>query len=216
MTRKKALEFFSLLDICPKDEVWDVQEKIDNFGRYKNQILLACGADKICLVFEKEDFVIKFMQGEYADEDNEVLKEIKLYEKAVERKLDMFFPKTVYCGKINGVHVAIQDKVDFSVVRCSDEKSHKYFNMGKTVSGRVFDKALDGFYLKGCRCNIPVNDIWLKMAISLYGKKVIKELCQFVQDYKINDLHGKNIGYKDDRPVFLDFSGHFQKSTLTE
>ena len=216
MTRSEAIEIFRRLGVCPEDEVHNVYDKLSDLGYNEDRIRLAFGADKICLVFEKEDFVIKFMQGRYSDDDNEALKEVKLYNRAFEKNIDMFFPKTVYAGNINGVHVVIQDKVDFSVMKCSNEKSHKYFNIGKTVSNRVFEKALDGFYVKGCGCNVQVNEIWLKAAISLYGRKIIKELCQFVQDYKINDLHPKNIGYKNDRPVFLDFSGHFKKSTLTE
>lgn len=67
----------------------------------------------------------------------------------------------------------------------------------------------DGFRIKGGRYNRYLEDIWAKMVINLYGKKVAKALCEFVQENGINDLHNENIGYKNNRPVILDFSGYY-------
>ena len=51
---------------------------------------------------------------------------------------------------------------------------------------------------------------WAKLAISLYGKKTCKSLCDFIVEYGINDLHEENLGFKNNKPVILDFSGYYR------
>ena len=46
------------------------------------------------------------------------------------------------------------------------------------------------------------------MALVIFGKKLVKSLCEFIVENDINDLHENNIGYKDNLPVILDFSGY--------
>ena len=52
-----------------------------------------------------------------------------------------------------------------------------------------------------------LDPLWAKMALVIYGKKLCKTLCEFIIENKINDLHESNIGYKNNRPIILDFSG---------
>lgn len=66
-----------------------------------------------------------------------------------------------------------------------------------------------GFRIGGCY-DRDLDTTWGKLVISLYGKQITKKLCKFIKEYKINDLHGANIGYKNGKPIILDFSGYYR------
>lgn len=55
--------------------------------------------------------------------------------------------------------------------------------------------------------NRELDYTWAAMALVIYGKTVCKKLCNFIQENKINDLRDANIGYKNNKPIILDFSG---------
>lgn len=117
--------------------------------------------------------------------------------------------KQKYWGKWGDVTVIIQDKVDYSVSGCSWDKKQHYQHIANTVTNRIFSKMEHGFRIN-CGYDRDLDTTWGKLVISLYGKRVTKKLCEFIQEYKINDLHSSNIGYKNDRPIILDFSGYYR------
>jgi hypothetical protein len=51
---------------------------------------------------------------------------------------------------------------------------------------------------------------WILNFIKLYGEKEFLRLCLFLEEEGINDLHEKNVGYIDGRPVLFDYSGYYE------
>lgn len=173
------------------------------------------GASKICLILDNCDYVVKFNTNEKEFQDsftkNEVLREIDIYNKARESNLEIFFPETLYFIKHNEICFILQKKINYSVSDCPFcDYAKIYKQIAKTVSCKIKNKAINAMLIKNLPCVRTVNEIWISTIISLYGKKKCKQLCDFVQKNKINDLHNSNIGYLNHKPVILDFSGYYE------
>lgn len=202
MNREEIIKLIESLNINEYTDSWDVGVAI---GRKKIEgVSCHHGATKCCLVFDKLDFVIKWSPCS----GKEAFAEVVTYEKAKEKNLAFLFPKTNVFTTINGINFIAQEKIDFS---CSDTPRYlkeKYEKQSRTVKNRIYHKMEIGFQL-GTYCDRDLNRLWASMVISLYGKKVAKALCDFIRENKINDLHGNNLGYKNNRPIILDFSGYY-------
>lgn len=207
---KDIIGFLSALEIGQWSSSSTIQEKIcERFPEYVSKIIVQRGASKKCLVFQDEVFVIKWATGDVDPMNNEVIKEIEVYQDAKEKHLEQFFPKTEFLAEIKGVIFVKQEKIDFSCSRTPFYKQQKYDRIARTVSDRIFNKMDSRIRNAGnTDYSRELNYTWGRMVISLYGKKVAKALCNFIIDHEINDLHGENIGYKNNKPVLLDFSGY--------
>lgn len=212
ITKEAAIAIIKSLNIDYTDDTYDIDKRIQN-SVFFNEISVCSGASKVCLLFDNADFVVKYVPGyryQKEPEKNEALREIEIYEKAKEANLDMFFPYTENMGKINDTYFILQEKIDFSAAKVPQFKKIKYRNITKTAKEEMIDKINKGFQVKNSRCRRYLNDLWISMILVLYGKTVCKKLCNFIQENRINDLHDSNIGYKNDKPIILDFSGYFR------
>ena len=208
MTREEVMELLDKLELSSYMNEYNVDNRIEELG-YRNLVRVCGGATKICLVFQDDtDFIVKWSYD--CDDDNsESIKECHIYTCAVDAGLGFLFPKTEIMGKWGDVTVIIQDKIDYSVEDCSYDKRQYYRKIARTVTNRIFCKMEKGFRIGGCY-DRDLDTTWGKLVISLYGKQITKKLCKFIKEYKINDLHGANIGYKNDKPIILDFSGYYR------
>lgn len=199
------------LDVCDDHSSYDVQKRLDDTP-YKDDFKLYHGVTKICLVNENDDFIVKWSHDKWGDVD-EGMNEVELYKKAKAIGLDMFFPETKLLGKVNDVNIIAQKKYDFSAYAVQNEMKYdsterKYKKITQTVTNRIYDKMYDGFHYEGGYCLRPLDRLWAKMCISIYGKKLVKKLCDFIAENKINDLHSENIGYLKNKPIIIDFGGY--------
>lgn len=208
MTREEVKALLDKLNLSSYMNEYDVRDRLERLGYNRSEIRICDGATKICLVFDKADFIVKWSYN-CDDEHSESIKECRIYACAVEAGLGFFFPKTEIMGKWGDVTVIIQDKIDYSACECGFDKRRYYQNISKTVTNRIFEKMENGFRI-GQGYDRTLDKTWGRLVISLYGKKVTKKLCEFIKEYKINDLHDSNIGYKNDRPIILDFSGYYR------
>lgn len=208
MTREEVKSLLDKLNLNSSMNEYDVRERLEELGYKRPAIKVYDGATKICLVFEKTDFIVKWSY-ECSDEESESVKECRIYACAVEAGLACFFPKTEIMGRWGDVTVIIQDKIDYSASDCNCDKKKEYRHIAQTVTNRIFEKMENGF-----KCHSgydrDLDEIWGKLVIALYGKRVTKKLCEFIREHKINDLHGANIGYKNNKPIILDFSGYYR------
>lgn len=176
------------------------------------KIITSNGASKECLVFPDLGYVLK-----WSTETRDAEREVAVYQKAVEANLADFFPATELAGYIVFKH---DDPVAFTAQQIITNSAHKIHwqedgiknrlsRIAKTVPDcrisqieRQFRKAdLNGY-------GRELDGLWAKVAVSIYGKRKVIALCEFVKKYHINDLHGSNIGYIGISPVILDFSGY--------
>ena len=177
------------------------------------------GATKECLVFPDLGYVLK-----WSTETRDAEREVAVYQKAVEANLADFFPATELAAYI--VLPTDGEAIAFTAQQIISTSAHKIRwegsglrtrlkRIAKTVPDcrtkqieRQFRKAdLNGY-------GRDIDDLWAKVAVSLYGKRKVIALCEFVKKYHINDLHSSNIGYIGISPVILDFSGYGVRDEL--
>lgn len=212
MKKEEIEKMIYLLEIDSNCNKNDINHRIKKEGL---EGILSCtsGISKFCLVFKKEDFVLKWSRYSFDFSDvshdnyNEVMQEYEFYQKAKNKRLEKFFPFTEYFSQVNGVDFVLQEKIDYSCFNCPEKTKEKYYKISKTATDKIFWKMDKGFRLH-MGYDRDLDYLWAKMAIVLYGKKMCKNLCFFIQENKINDLHGNNLGYKNNRPIILDFSGY--------
>lgn len=207
MNKQEVISLLESLDFGPWTDSYDVFYMLCNkYGREEGCKLFnhSEGASKYCLIFKKEDFVVKWVCGERY---NEAMEEVEMYKKAVAAGLASFFPKTEFLTEIKGIKFVIQEKIDFSVNDLSADKRKKYEQISRTASRRKCYKMEKEFQkVQGYRRDLDY--LWASMALVLYGKKACKALSKFIHENNINDLHNSNVGYKNNRPIILDFSGY--------
>lgn len=177
------------------------------------RIVISNGATKECLVFPELGYVLKWSM-----ETRDAEREVAVYQEAVKANLADFFPATELAGYI--ISPRDGEAIAFTAQQIITNSAHKIHwqedglknrlvRIAKTVPDcrvsqieRQFRKADQNGYGR------DLNELWAKVAVSIYGKRKVIALCEFVKKYHINDLHGSNIGYIGISPVILDFSGY--------
>ena len=208
MKNEQLYEMLESLGITGREDSYEVSNMVRDHGFKKDFVTVHGGASKVCLDFAHENFVIKWT-GETRGDYDEAMEEVEIYQKAVNAGLAVFFPATELFATINGVHFVKQEKVDFCVEETPYHKEKKYAYQSRTASDRIVKKMqLSINRACGHRYSRSLNTTWAKMALVVFGKKLVKSLCEFIIENGINDLHESNIGYKDNLPVILDFSGY--------
>lgn len=208
MKNEQLYEMLESLGITGREDSYEVSNMVRDHGFKKDFVTVHGGASKVCLDFANENFVVKWT-GETRGDYDEAMEEVEIYQKAVNAGLAVFFPATELFATINGVHFVKQEKVDFCVEETPYHKEKKYAYQSRTASDRIVKKMQLSFNRAcGHRYSRSLNTTWAKMALVVFGKKLVKSLCEFIIENGINDLHESNIGYKDNLPVILDFSGY--------
>lgn len=177
------------------------------------RIVISNGATKECLVFPELGYVLKWSM-----ETRDAEREVAVYQEAVKANLADFFPATELAGYITSPRDG--EAIAFTAQQIITNSAHKIHwqedgiknrlsRIAKTVPDcrisqieRQFRKADQNGYGR------DLDGLWAKVAVSIYGKRKVIALCEFVKKYHINDLHGSNIGYIGISPVILDFSGY--------
>lgn len=165
-----------------------------------------CGASKNCLVLPNRNYVVKWCRSTGGEECQ---REIEVYQEAIKSGLEFLFPKTTLLMEYADRVFIVQEKVDCCCCDMSNAYFQKVHNITKTVTQRITDKAYRDIVKQGLTSNDAIPAIWLNSIISLYGKHVCKELCTFIQEQQINDLHQGNVGFKKYKPILIDFCGYW-------
>ena len=180
MTNEELYEVLKSLGITGREDSYKVSTIVRDHGLKKDFMTVHGGASKVCLDFTRENFVIKWT-GETRGDYDEALEEVEIYNKAVTAGLAVFFPATELFTTINGVHFVKQEKVDFCVEDTPYHKEKKYAYQARTASDRIVQKMQLSFNRAcGHRYSRSLNTTWAKMALVIFGKKLVKSLCQFI------------------------------------
>ena len=212
MTKEEVIRIFKNADLNDEMNKYEVRDILDE--KTKEPFKVNSGCSKICICFKNFPYVIKYshnLYGDKTDSIDESVKEAELYQVAKAEGIEKFFPETEILCSINGITFVMQEKIDYPVSEAPYKKINKYRRISRTTTRKIYQKMQNEIN------NVPgggrsLDSLWAGVAISLYGKKLCKKLCDFIVTYQINDLHGNNIGYKDDRPILLDFSGYSRSS----
>lgn len=211
MTLERAEEILKSLDIANKYDEEDVQGEIEKQG-IQNEVFCVGGISKICLVFKDANFVSKYSSPYAYSDGNEAEREVDNYNRAVELGLEMFFPKTYLYGEIDGINIIYQEKID-----CNADELWKNSKLSLAIYNLTHDKidikkiasVKKRFDIEDAPYNRDINTTWIAFMCALYTTEIIDKLVNFIQERRINDLHGENIGYKNNKPIILDFSGYY-------
>lgn len=113
--------------------------------------------------------------------------EVGLYEKALHRGVEKAFTDVCYLGLVNGYPIYAYPRVD---VMFSDID----LNNSSCESDMASDR-------------VPMDSEHLFEFLRVYGKTFFDRFVKFLEDFEIDDLHCDNIGYIENNPVVLDYSG---------
>lgn len=211
MTKEEVIRILKDSDLNDELEDYEVLDIIEEHT--SEEVNAVAGCSKMCIIFKNFPYVIKYSHNIYGDKiegAGEAEKEIEIYTAAKMAGVERFFPKTEIFCTINGILFVAQEKIDYPTTKVPNKKRTKYLRISKTTKYKIFNKMQNEIYkVPGSR---SLDRLWAGVALSLYGKKLCKKLCDFIVTYQINDLHGNNIGYKDDKPILLDFSGYSRSS----
>lgn len=181
----------------------------------------AHGATKLVIIPDKTDYVIKIpytgffeiedgwedTDGEYYEENEEYTpyegagdegypwdycwNEVRRYEIAEEEGLEKYFAKTEFVGMVRGYPIYVQEK-------CTTYRNKKNYH----------SKEEQDTTSKVCGNWKDVNLNWLTDFRLYYGDKELLRFANFIRNnYYDDDLRDENIGYINDRPVLIDYSG---------
>ena len=160
-----------------------------------NGLEYTCGESKGVIIASSVDWVIKFT---IPNEDRDMCaREYENYVLAKEAGLAYYFAEMKFLTAIGGINFYAQEMVecDESVDNSLSEKlARHYESIGEKPEEGVEWELLDEVE----------NMSAVERVDLLYGDA---ELCRFIEDRHINDLHCGNFGIAGDRYVMIDYSG---------
>lgn len=162
----------------------------------------ARGAFKMCLIFESLDYVVKIPFSYMRNErKNACENEIKTYESAKKAGVEKIFLETWFIGFLdNGCPIYGQAKADYTVSSLPKSKIKKYERITRTVTENMQSRVTRGMYDHCANC------LWIDMLIVLYGKKFAMKFEKWTKETRLADFHRDNIGYRNDKPIILDYN----------
>lgn len=120
--------------------------------------------------------------------------EVNAYEKAKKAGIEYLFAKTEFLGDVCGYPIYSQEKATmYDFYTSTSERTKESLDMAnEKIIGRC-----------------PFRSItWIADFISYYNEALFDELCDFLAENNINDMHSGNIGYIGDVPVLVDYAGY--------
>lgn len=188
-----------------------INEHLQKFGYVNGKNFnVSTGASKVAIIFPKNGLVFKWC-GHDDEVVDEAAQEAENYAKAVQAGLSCFFPKTeLYTCEGITKKIAVQEQIDYSAFDIPASAYKRYQRITRTVDHNIYEKVMNDILSVGGWGAKTINYTWAMTAISLYGKKKVKNLCKFIIENKINDLHDSNVGFKNRKPIILDFSGYYR------
>lgn len=223
MDKKKALEIYTIMEPYLK-RFFEQEEELTNesFEYELREILdesgeeydIETGASKGVIVFHLYDFVFKISfttpneySYSYDNEGSPVGKhyygydtnycelETKIYDQACEEGLSEVFAEEYLIGNINGTQVYCQEK--------ATQVGPKYLPAEETRTEEYKHFSESTRYM-----GTDVSSSWLYDVFKAYGLSFVQNLINFIED-NFNDCHNGNIGYINNKPVLIDYSGFY-------
>ncbi len=178
----------------------DLDQLCDDFN---NEIHYTYGASRWCITCNDWDFVLKFPRYVYTSLDYCAL-EADNYLKAKSYGIaDILLPiEHIYTTQA-GLPIYKQPKITTAMCDLSEERSKALAKKVETVIHSVtFQKCV-----QGCHDGWRIPRVWFGRVIQLYGKRFVRAFEAWTAECKVNDLHNSNVGFKNGKPIILDYAG---------
>ena len=200
-------------------EIWRALENIDPLVEVNH------GMSKIVIVSSIIDYVIKipltgvwfpewdeeteeynddnttfepFSYGGGCDNDDYCAVEVDIYDETEYENPEyaFIFPKTFFYKEINKVKYYLQEKCKCGGGCDTSNSSHA----AQTVGNELYEDANNEYG--------SVESLeWCISLVENYGVEKAKEVMKYLKKMNITDLHNGNIGYRNGKPIILDYSG---------
>lgn len=139
-----------------------------------------------------------FSYGGGYDNDDYCAVEVDIYDKTMEDnpEFSFVFPDTQFYKQIGNIKYYIQEKCSCGGERDTSNSSHE----AQVVGDELYEDA-DNEY--GSVESLE----WCISLVENYGVEKAREVMKYLKKMGITDLHDANIGYRNGRPIILDYSG---------
>ena len=165
------------------------------------------GETKTVFLHDGWDFVIKVPNYYSYARHNYCQLEADNYKKACAYRVERVLLETaLLCTLKNGIQLYVQPRYTIDNNDYMDSPIHRHRlqkkcnTYRKPIVSKVAGEMYDGFRL---------NNLWLSRVIQLYGKRFMRSLEKWTQENRIGDLHDCNVGWVNNKPIILDYSGYF-------
>ena len=154
-----------------------------------DEIYLDSGATRRCIIFEKIGVVLKKDDSDFGYGYCE--RETFLYQKAKEYHVEQAFLPIEYFER--GWYIQPYANLDCWPALRPNGISSKHENKFNSFVERMQD--------------VDINRVWLLLLYECYGWNFFKSFFHFCKRYRVNDLHGENVGFINKKPIVFDYSG---------
>ena len=161
------------------------------------------GETRWCFWFDDCDMVIKIPRFDCGRNFDYCQRELHNYEKARAYNVERILLPIQYIGEYGAVSVYLQPRFSYS----HDDMS--------VSNGNALRKKLNNIPRRSKALSNSLNNLyswvdreWYARVLQLYGKKFLASFEKFSVEAKLNDLHDGNIGWRNGRPIILDYAGY--------
>ena len=191
-----------------------------------------CGISRACIVDSDWDFVVKFTYLEDARGDA-CERECSAYENAVDSGLEKYFAKPKYIGRYewrgegySAREIFRELNIDFDgddediLENIKEEEFQKkeificlyLYEYPKVKTKSLYytpSKEIETKVKRSGSSFARTNTIVAAYFVEKYGYEEFMKIADFLEWNEINDLHSGNIGYVEDRVIFIDYAGYY-------
>lgn len=196
-------EVLVLLEPCPNTHRVKQMHFIEDLISAHEGLDFAYGATRLCVFDKSWDFVLKISRAGSMDYNK---MEADNYETAKKYHVErLLLPTTLCYTTANGMDIYRQPRYTISHW---DALENDYARVLERRYGNLVRHQRVRKIRNRCYCGSRIDGYWMARVLQLYGKKFCKSFEMFTQECQINDLHEANLGWKDGRPIILDYAGY--------
>lgn len=164
----------------------------------------SCGASRVAFWYKDWDFVIKIPRDDEEKDYCEI--EVKHYESAKRYGVERIcLPIELMRTFDNGIKFYKQTRYTCDTATAIYKKGYSKYLNNRSCTGN--HKIVDKVY-HDCIWINRADRYWVERVIQLYGKKFTHSMEAWLTENKINDLHDRNTGWLNNRPILLDYAGY--------
>lgn len=147
---------------------------------------------------DEQTYFEPFSYGGGYDNDDYCAVEIDIYDEMMEEnpEFSFVFPNTQFYKQINNVKYYIQEKCKCGGGSDTSNSSHE----AQTVGDELYTDANNEY-------GSVESLAWCISLVENYGVEKAKDVMKYLKKMNITDLHNCNIGYRNGKPIILDYSG---------
>ena len=167
------------------------------------------GETRWCFWFDDCDMVIKIPRFDGGRDFDYCARELHNYKKGCEYRIERILLPIEFVGEFGACKVYLQPRFT------SDHEnlpSHNMKNLREKLGAipnrsKALQKSINNLY-------DWTDREWYARVLQLYGKKFLKSFEKFSREVRLNDLHDGNIGWRNGKPIILDYAGYCGRNNV--